>query len=267
MEVPEVEVLRASGPKVIALPAHGFAVFVPREVQTARQLFAEHPEIVAAVDGPMFDYATGEPRSYATYRRGRVSYALGDTSTGANVAPVPGNERRGITLSLVDGRLVGSVGGTPALGADAWAQLYPSLVVNGAVTQGLTDSDRTWRVAVGILRDGRLGFAEGAMSMQAFADALASAGFVWAGYTDGGGSASLVTRDESGALRGSDPDDPDGRRVPSWIAWRRPESGILDTAAKSLGLAMIPPAALASGFAAIVLLVILLVVLLRRKRA
>ena len=258
-----MEILRTSRPKVVALSPEGLGVVVPEHPETARQMFAAHPDVMAAVDGPMFGYCPGQPHNYATYQCGKVDYLLQDTRSGVNLPAKPGNEGKGITVSLVGNRLVGSRGASPAPSAIAAVQLYPALVIEGRAVEGLSDTDRTGRVAVGILRDGRLGFAYTAASMPDFAALLASAGFVWAGYTDGGGSSSLVTR-EDGMLRGTDTDDPDGRRVPSWIVWREPDRWLLSGDAKLFGM-VIPAASLASGVLALVLLAILAIYLWRRK--
>lgn len=209
------------GLKMVIAEPSGLGVIVPPRPQTAEQLFAEHPEVVVAVDGPMFSICEGQPDDYARYQCGRVNYRLDDPSHGVRVPSR--NTDVGVTFSLVGGSLTALRGSARAPGASVSIQCYPGLVEEGSVavsrrTSG-PDSESNGRVAIGITASGKLFFAYARMSMFEFATALQRSGVTWAGYTDGGGSSSLVQRLPNGTLQGSDSDDPRGRRVPSWLVW------------------------------------------------
>lgn len=208
---------------MIAFDPAGIGVIVPPIPNTAADVFREHPEVEVAIDGPMFTICPGQPRNYDQYQCGTVSYRLYDAQRQTSVAGERSKDDVGLTFSLIGGRLIAARGNAPAPGATVAVQTYPGLVENGAIGVGNPETgpnaESNWRVAMGILRDGRAFFAHGRDSMFGFSTALRDAGAVWAGYTDGGGSASLVRRDQGGRLVGSDPDDPGGRRVPSWVVW------------------------------------------------
>jgi len=214
-------------------------VIVPSRPITARTLFEENPGVVLAVDGPMFSYCPGEPHSYETYQCGSVDFLLLDTRTGVNVQGKPEFQTSGITYSFAGGQLVGWLGRSPQPDAVTAFQLYPTLVYEGRVVAGERppehpDGQRTHRIAVGRLSDGRAFFAYSYATMREFAEQLLNEGATSAGYTDGGGSASLVMRMPDGSLQGSDANDPGGRRVPSWIVWTRDPNTdlvLMDTAA------------------------------------
>jgi hypothetical protein len=182
----------------------------------------------AVLDGPMFR----EPSSYTTYTQGNLLYGFTDRAAGISVpSDYPS---RGITIAVRGGQATYATGGYAPSGADVAVQLYPTLLRGGEVEASpYVDEDRTWRAGLGIYRDGRLGFAVGRMSMYDFARAMKSAGFVTAGYTDGGGSASLGA---NGAYYGSS----EKRRVPAWLVARGgvgPSAGMLLAGAGLVGLA------------------------------
>lgn len=217
------QILNPPGLTMIAFPPAGLGVVIPSNPITAETLFRGHPDVVVAIDGPMFDYCPGQPRDYDRYQCGVVRYSMFDAGRNVNAPGYSSTANEGVTFSLRGGALSAASGRRPAPGASVAIQMYPGLVENGAIairrrTEG-PDAQPNWRVAMGLLRDGRAFFAHGRKTMYEFAEALLAAGAVWAGYTDGGGSASLVLRRADGGLAGSDPDDPRGRRVPSWIVW------------------------------------------------
>ena len=217
------EVISTAGLKLVAFAPEGLGVLVPAAPSTAETLFREHPEVILAADGPMFSLCPGEPPDpqYTRYRCGIVDYGLIDVARGVSVRSR--YTGKGVTLSLVGGRLVGSRGWSPAAGASVAVQGYPGLVEAGRVAVGERPTGDNavpnGRVAVGVLTDGRAFMAYARTDMRTFAERLAGAGAQWAAYTDGGGSSSLVLRRPTGELVGSDSDDPRGRRVPSWIVW------------------------------------------------
>lgn len=181
----------------------------PLRAADARRLA---PNALAVVDGPMFSKCAGQPSNYATYTCGDAEYRMLDRNRGVDIASE--HPSRGATLSVhPDGRAEMRGGSEVAPGAEFAVQLYPPLLRRGAnvASPGL-NRDTTWRVAVGILRDGSVAFALARMPMFEFAAALARVGFVEAGYTDGGGSAAIETA--TGRRAGSS----ENRRVPVWIA-------------------------------------------------
>lgn len=222
-EMSAIRISSSGGLKLVLLDPSGAGVVVPRNPQTAEQMFSENPDVTAAIDGPMFGFCEGTPRTYNQYTCGRVDYFLKDAARGVEVRGNSAYNRRGITFSLVNGRLLVSGGRSPDPRASVAFQCYPGLVERGNIAVSRRDSgpdsESVGRIAVGTMRDGTMFFAHARVSLHQFAVLLRDAGAVWAGYTDGGGSSSLVTRDEQGRLIGSDSDDPRGRRVPSFIVW------------------------------------------------
>jgi hypothetical protein len=84
-------------------------------------------------------------------------------------------------------------------------------VLDGSVvTSPDIDYDVVWRAGLAAMADGSMALAVMQSSMDDFARALQGAGAVQAGYTDGGGSAALVTPD---GVAGSS----EGRRVATWL--------------------------------------------------
>jgi hypothetical protein len=218
------------GLKLVLMDPAGAGVVVPSSPQNAADIFSQHAEVQAAIDGPMFGFCENTPRSYASYSCGRVDYLLLDIWRNVSVSGQSGYASRGVTFSVVNGRMTAARGRSVAQGASVAFQCYPGLVENGSIAvrrkDDGPDTQRVGRVAVGLMQDGSMFFAYAATSMYEFAEMLRSAGALWAGYTDGGGSSSLVVRGSDGALYGSDSDDPRGRRVPSWIVWSDPRSGV-----------------------------------------
>jgi hypothetical protein len=178
--------------------------------------------LYAAVDGPMFKIAAGQPQTYTGFSRGVIEYRHVYPARGINH---PGNyPTRGVSIYVANGAAGAESGaGTPKPGETFRAQTYPSLVTNGAATPGLTDVDTNNRPALGVLADGRVFIVLGQrVTMPELAAALAAwvlpngARVTFAGYLDGGGSAALYVDDN---LDGN-PEfnfNLGGRRVISWI--------------------------------------------------
>lgn len=219
--------LLASGSSLtlIAFDPAGLGVVIPARPSTAEDVFRDHPDVLIAIGGPMFRFCEDQPRDYSRYECGLVNYALRDEARGARADGLRSNDRVGVTFSVVGGTLVAARGNAPAAGARVWAQTYPGLVEDGQLAVGAPttgpDAESTGRVGLGVLRDGRGFFAYARCSLRVFAERLRAAGAAWAGYTDGGGSSSLVMRSGTG-LVGVDADDPRGRRLPSWVVWSSP---------------------------------------------
>jgi hypothetical protein len=165
------------------------------------------PNIDAAINGPMYDTCGGADDASASCDI--VDFLQYDSQRGVSL---PGSRPgQGIVISVVNG--VATASDTIAVppGASVSVQCYPSIVEN-SVTTNPADSTVEMRSALAILNDGRLAFAlaqEGA-TMPQFAQALMRAGATYAGYTDGGGSAHLVT--QSG-IQGAT----EQRRVATWL--------------------------------------------------
>jgi hypothetical protein len=176
---------------------------------------------------------------YAAYTCGDARFLLFDAAAGVRVAS--GEPSVGVTVAVDPaGRVSWTRGGAGVPpGARAAVQLYPSLLEDGEVTaSGAGEgAEVTWRAALGQLNDGRLAFAVMRAAMPAFALALRRAGFRWAGYTDGGGSARVATR--AGAWGSSE-----DRRVPAWLVARAPapappKPSALETLAPALALGVL----------------------------
>jgi uncharacterized Zn-binding protein involved in type VI secretion len=161
----------------------------------------------AALDGPMFSNCNPGD-SYAASDCGVVGYRHLDLGSGVNIPS--SYVSRGLTISIVGGQAIAMDGDSVAPGAQVAVQLYPSLVEGGRSKEGNT-SDVASRAALAIMSDGRLSFVTSApMTLADFASRLVQAGAISAGYTDGGGSTSLVTPDN---YTGSS----EHRRVVTWL--------------------------------------------------
>lgn len=180
----------------------------------------------AVLDGPMFarcDPAgslTGtDEEKYAQSQCSRVEYRLYSPVDQVDIATRYPSQ--GMTISVVDGEAVVRSGAQVASGASVAVQLYPPLVREGrVVTTSSLNTDRVTRAGLAVMRDGQLAFVLGnGMSMTDFATAIAAAGGVDAGYTDGGGSGRIQYA--NGEYHGSSRD----RRVGSWLFIRGTGAG------------------------------------------
>jgi len=224
--VAPLETVRAPGITLVVVPAASLGVVVPDTAATARTVLEANPRADAVLDGPMFATARGEG-GYDTFQHGTVEYLLLDAARG--VAVPSQHPERGLTVSVRDGVAYVADGASVPAGATVAVQGYPTLVRNGvSVASTARDTERVGRAALGVFRDGRVVLASGVGAMAAFAERLAALGVRDAVYTDGGGSTGLVVRGPDGVLVGSDADDPDGRRVPSWLVAGRADPPRLD---------------------------------------
>lgn len=174
---------------------------------TARQILDRRGDVFAVLDGPMFD---GSGPQYTLRDKSRDIDVRGRFPT------------RGVIFCVVGGRVAARRGGLPMAGSTVCVQTYPSLVEAGAVTASQTvDTDLVGRAALVLRRDGGVSLvAARAASMRAFAEAIADQlDALWAGYTDGGSSTSLVSR-QALLL------DPQQRRLPSWVVARMPPAAV-----------------------------------------
>jgi len=201
----------------------------PRTTQeTVTTLRRAGVEVFAAVDGPMFEFCANErARDYDDFQCGTARFAH---YYPARAIDVPSREAQsGIAVIVRNGRAVGARGdGGPRTPDETFrVQAYPSLVIDGAKTQGLRDVDTNKRPAIGILSDGRVFLAlSPRITMPELADVLAGlrlpggATVTWAGYLDGGGSAALYV---DTTLDGT-PEynyNLNGRRVVTWVTLER----------------------------------------------
>ena len=174
----------------------------------------ERSGAMAALDGPMFTACDGSepPREgYARYQCGTVHYRHLDRAAGIDTPSL--HPSRGLTISVAGGQASAALGDQPAPSADVAVQLYPALVYQGEV-QRTVATVYNHVAALAVMRDGRLAMAVGrSMSMPTLAQRLIEAGALYAGYTDGGGSAALITPTQ---YAGSG----EHRRVVTWLVVR-----------------------------------------------
>lgn len=164
------------------------APIFPREVLTTG--------VVAC--GPMFTH-------------GRVDFVVRDRSTHTDA---PGRfPREGATVAIEGGRAVVRPGAAPGDAAVA-VQGYPWIVRDGEIHASPTvDAEHVGRVALVVLRDGRVGIAVRTGPMFTFARELDAGGAEHVVYLDGGGS-TFVRAD--GRTRGQEGE----RRLPSFVILR-----------------------------------------------
>ena len=118
------------------------------------------------------------------------------------------------TLSVAKGVALVSHVWSPREGADVAVQLYPEMILDGVPQDNSQGNfgDYVWRSAAGVMEDGRVGWYMCRGPIRAMGVAMRRAGFIGAGYLDGGGSSSLLVR---GAERLGNTEN---RRTPSWLA-------------------------------------------------
>ena len=196
--------------------------------------------VAAALDGPMFsNCAPGT--TYATSYCADPRFAQLDQSVGVSDPPNQGNESKGVSVSIVDDLAIWSLGGAFDSRATVGVQMFPTLVADGAVQTVSTtgaDAERVRRVALAGLPDGRLAFVYGTDSLAGFARRCRDAGFIWAGYTDGGGSTSMGYRDpETENVRRWGPSQQNERRVAIFLVARKPTDPVIE-AAKTAGIGL-----------------------------
>lgn len=159
--------------------------------------------VVAAIDGPMFANCDAGA-SYETSQCADPRYAQLDKSDRINDPPNRGNDRDGVSVSVVRGAAQWTTGGAIDTDASVGLQLYPALVANGVVSALSSDGSngqRVGRAALLGLQDGSLAFATAYDTIHGFARRCRAAGAVWAGYTDGGGSTAMGYRPVGEPLR------------------------------------------------------------------
>lgn len=174
----------------------------------ASEALAANPRARAVLDGSMFSLCSSG--GYARADCADLDYLL----RGEGVSDGGENPTDGLTISVTPAGTARVLPGAAVVdGARVAVQLYPTLVRDGAVIVSNRDNnaDRVWRAALGVMADGRLVFAIMVADMQTFARALIAFGVRDAGYTDGGGSASLAVRGDQRYGASED------RRVASWL--------------------------------------------------
>ncbi len=186
-------------------PQGGFIPF------TADEVIAANPEFAAVLDGPMFEKCGGG-HAYESYTCGDPGYLLAD----GTLQEATEHPSRGGTIYIKDG-VAEYASGAPANLPGIAVQGYPSLLENGENVASLTgqNAERGWRAALVLLENGNLAFAVGQDTMPGFAARLKRIGGRYAVYTDGGGSAKIVT--QNGERAGSS----ENRRVPVYLVVRQ----------------------------------------------
>lgn len=201
-------------------------------------------DVLAAIDGPMFGNC--DPGStYATSHCADPRYAQLDRSVSLSDPPNAGNDTSGVSVSIVDGMPIWSLGGSFDPRSTVGVQMYPTLVADGVVSSVSTsgsNAQRVRRMALGQMANGNLAFIYGTDSLAGFARRCREAGAVWAGYTDGGGSASLGYRDAlTGTVRRFGVPEASERRVAVFLVARRPSvvGETLKTAGAGLAIGVV----------------------------
>jgi hypothetical protein len=196
---------------IITFPKSGRTVWPSR----ASEALQADPSVVAVIDGPMFNNCDSRP--YATSSCADMDYLHVDAAKQINYQADSDKRGRGITLSVMpDGSTRWALGASPESGAKTSVQFYPSLVYNGqvqSVSNSGSNANRVWRAGVAQLSDGKLAFVVAQESLSGFAALLRRLGAVHAGYTDGGGSTAVATRERT---VGSS----ENRPVATWLAVR-----------------------------------------------
>jgi len=176
-------------------PSSRFGIVAPsfqgnRTVPIRAQRAMAESEAFAVLDGPMFAFCGSQSREECV----QSVRLLLDQKRGLYVPSSHPSE--GMTISIVDGRAQMARGASVPNGATVAVQLFPELVRDRIVVASrIRDTENVWRAALGILPNGNLIFAVDQAPMHIFATRLKALGVVHAGYTDGGGSAKLVTRE------------------------------------------------------------------------
>lgn len=171
---------------------------------------------IAALDGPEFDNCAGQDlppgnaAAYAASQCGYPRFLVLDQGRGVSFEGTsPGD---GLTVSIIGGQASVQRGSSVAPGASVAVQLFPALVLNGQVVVSNNGSNAISerRAALAVISPTQLAFVIGASDMVTFASAIRRMGAVHAGYTDGGGSTSLVLPQE---IHGAS----ERRRTPTWL--------------------------------------------------
>lgn len=213
-----MKILESNGLKYVRFPASQMGVYLDSvgenlaKPHTAAEVLQLCPEAEAIIDGPMFEIADGTGE-YAKYKKGRLDYRYLDTQDGDNADGGTKTDRKGYTLSIVNGIPEWSDGDSVAPGAGVAVQFYPTLVRRGIVVASPTvNTTKVWRAGVGSIGNDVV-FAVMIGTMTEFAVALLALGCLDAAYGDGGGSTRLAVREKGIPSAGSS----ENRRVPSWI--------------------------------------------------
>jgi hypothetical protein len=177
---------------------------------------------VAALDGTQFDNCPGQNlpsdnSAYETSACGYPDFLVYDVAAGIRASSLRPSD--GITICVANNQAVALPGAQLAFGTTVAMQLWPALVSGGAVVADNSGSNSTqeWRAALAIMSPTQVAFIVGVGDMVSFATAIAALGATDAGYTDGGGSAALVT--PAGMTAGSS-----YRPVPTWLIAKQPET-------------------------------------------
>ena len=231
-----VQHFRTGQLRVVVAPAAMFGVVLHGHApQTTADTVREiGRRLYAAVDGPMFDFASSERnRTYAAYHEAKIRFRHYYPARFVDEAGA--EPSRGLSFFVANGVSGAEPGaGSKRPGETFRVQTYPSLVIDGVMTQGLTDTDTANRPVLGRLSDGRMFLALGAgINMPDLARAMAilrvpgsDARVTHAGYLDGGGSAAMYVDVELDGVA-EEAQNLAGRRVVSWITVEDKPSGLI----------------------------------------
>lgn len=177
---------------------------------TASEVMTKNKQALAAINGSMFDLCSGTPQDYPNATCEQVVYLTRDTQH-RRIDIATKRPTDGITVSVAGGKGKVKADAQVTAGAKVAVQLYPPMILNGRdVTTASLNTDRVWRSAVGIDRNGKIVFAVTQNSMTGMAREMLDHGVVDAGYTDGGGSTRLAIRGQR------EVGNSENRRVPLW---------------------------------------------------
>jgi hypothetical protein len=214
--------LYAFDPKQLGAVAHLIAP-APNSTRpmTGAEVMAAHPEALACVNGAQFSIGSDQPRgrtmkeTYARSQRDVLDFRLYDPAAGIDAPGGKHGQDGSATLSVAPDRAHWYKGDASHPGSTFAAQAFPCLVYDGRA-RDTGDGDTVPVTAHGILRDGRVFFAYDVSRRPGFSRRLVSAGAVYAGYNDGGGSARLIVRG------GENVGHRDNRRCACWLVCLAP---------------------------------------------
>lgn len=209
-----------SGAKLrVVLPNDGTSTGLDTVRHMADSAVLHGENVVAAVNGDMYNMSTGEPWG-VVYREGQLLH---------------GNNVAGRDWDFVGYGKDGSLLGGSAADFDRmWPQLdqamglHMVLVENGANVCSDASATRAPRTAIGMRSDGEIflvavdgrSSASAGLSLTEMADLMVKLGAVWAGNLDGGGSTTVVSREvgaDALSVQNSPSDGSERRVANAWL--------------------------------------------------
>lgn len=188
-------------------PAKDFHILRYQEGTKLEVVLRDNPKVLAALDGPMFGH-TGSGR--CGHGPWDTCYRLYDASK--NLDEPSNKPNSGMTVSVVGGSTVPNEKDVVAPGASVAVQLSLTLVWEG---RNVASHERfSSGAGMGIHHNGTdlVFLVGGAGTMHDLADEFIAHGCTYAGYTDGGSSTTLYTR-ERGFLGAN----ARNVKIPTWL--------------------------------------------------